>query len=928
MSTQTNNRQLAFEILLAVFLVVLSLFINQLLINKISLLQQWDNLFYDIELSVRTPVVEDSVVIVAIDDASLTKLGQWPWPRAIHARLIDQLTAANVAGIAMDILFMEPDRIHPENDQLLASAIRRNGRVIMPVLTSIQDQQFVITKPLPDIADAAAQLAHVNMQFDSQGIVRQLDLEMDLGNGEVLPALSLALSKLNGKYNPSFISGLENILINFSGPPGHFQHVSYVDVLLEKDIQQKLLGKTVFIGMTASGLGSRIATPVSNKLQLMSGIEFQANAFSTIQSGRIVQPMQWVGYLLISILLIAIPVFIFRCIRPSYALILLLVFSMLTILTSLLLLNNLLQWFSPLPILLCQILSYPLWSKQQLEQLEHSLFKAHEKSTATLKAIGEAVVTTDHENCITFMNPAAEIMFGRPLAVVKQQAFSRLFQVLDDTSFELIGIERLTTTTKNTEVQAIRNLQGEEIAVHITSSVMHDEKKRSIGIVYAFNDLTEIIRVHQKISFVATHDSLTKLPNRVLLQDRLQQAIIKAKRESLIFSLLFIDLDGFKKINDAMGHDCGDVLLQTVANRLRNWVRKSDTISRWGGDEFIILLENLALPSDAADVAGKIIASLSSVVLLNQQEVFVTPSIGISLYPDDGVHAAELIAKSDTAMYNVKKHGKNNYCFYSHKLENQAKEKLLLETELRKAIDAGEFEMYYQPQIDISSNQLIGAEALIRWNHPQKGLIAPDKFIPLAEEIGLMVSLGEWIIENVCLQLNTWKTQGFKPIKVAINLSAQQFTDKDLVSIISREIKKYDLAPELIQVEITESMMLQDIEQVIKILTDLKSAGISIAIDDFGTGYSSLEYLKRLPIDKLKIDKSFIDSVLHDPDDASIVQAVIALGHNMNMQIIAEGVENELQANFLQDKKCDFAQGYFYSKALPAQKMGLMFEKK
>lgn len=927
MSTQTHHRQLAFEILLAVFLVVLSLFFNQFLINKISILKHWDNLFYDLELSVKTPVVEDSVVIVAIDDASLTKLGQWPWPRAIHASLIDKLTDANVAAVAMDILFMEPDRVHPENDQLLAAAIRRNGRVIMPVLTGIQDQQFIITKPLADIADAAAQLAHVSMQFDSQGIARKLDLEMNIDNGDVLPALSLALSRLNKKYNPSLISELETILINFNGPPGHFQHISYVDVLLEKDIQQKLQGKTVFIGMTASGLGSRIATPVSNKLQLMSGIEFQANAFSTIQSGRIVQSIQWAGYLLSSLFFIAIPVFIFHCIRPSYALILLSVFSILTILTSLLLLNNLLQWFSPLPIILCQILSYPLWSKQQLEQLEHSLFKAHEKSTATLKAIGEAVITTDHKNCITFMNPAAEIMFARPLAEVKQKAFPELFQVLDDTSFELIGIENLATASKNTEVQAIRNLEGKEIAVHITTSAMHDENKRSIGIVYAFNDLTEIIRVHQKVAFVATHDSLTKLPNRVLLQDRLQQAIIKAKRENLNFALLFIDLDGFKKINDAMGHDCGDVLLQTVANRLRNWVRKSDTISRWGGDEFIILLENMALPSDAADVAGKIITSLSSVVLLNRQEVFVTPSIGISLYPDDGIYAAELIAKSDTAMYNVKKNGKNNYCFYSHKLENQAKEKLLLETELRKALDAGEFEMYYQPQIDMSSKQLIGVEALIRWNHPQKGLIGPDKFIPLAEEIGLMISLGEWIIENVCLQLKTWKTQGFKPIKVAINLSAQQFTDKDLVSMISREIKKYDLAPELIQVEITESMMLQDIEQVIKILKDLKAAGISIAIDDFGTGYSSLEYLKRLPIDKLKIDKSFINSVLHDPDDASIVQAVIALGHNMNMQIIAEGVENELQANFLQDKKCDFAQGYLYSKAVPAQKMGLMFKK-
>ena len=927
MARKIFNRQLAFEIMLSVFLVILSVFINLILINKIPVLQQWDNIFYDLESSLTTPSAEDKVVIVAIDDASLTQLGRWPWSRAIHADLIDKLTAANVAGVAMDILFMEPDLAHPENDQLLVSAIRRNGRVILPVLTTIQDEYFTVTKPLPDIANAAAQLAHVNMHFDSQGIARKLDLELKLDNEKSLPALSLALSRQQESHNPSLLAGLESILVNFSGPPGHFQHISFIDVLQDKPIQQQLSGKIVFIGVTATGLGSSIATPVSSKLQLMSGIEFQANAFSTIQSGRIVQAMPWTAYLLISVLLIPVSVFVFRFLRPAYALIVLIVFSMLTVMVSFLLLNDLLLWFTPLPTLICLVLSYPLWSKQQLEWMQHSLFKVHEKSTATLKAIAEAVVTTDHNNCIEFMNPAAEIMFDRPLSAVKQQPFSELFQVLDDTSFELIGVDSLATANKNTEVQAIRNLKGEEIAVRITSSDMHDENKRSIGVVYAFNDLTEIIRVHQKIAFVATHDALTKLPNRVLLQDRLQQAVMKAKRESLNFALLFIDLDGFKKVNDAMGHDCGDILLQTVANRLRNWVRKSDTISRWGGDEFIILLENLALPSDAADVAGKIIVSLSTVVLLNQQEVFVTPSIGISLYPDDGLLAAELIAKSDTAMYNVKKNGKNNYCFYSQKLDNQAKEKLMLEAELRKALEAGEFEMYYQPQIDISSNQLIGTEALIRWNHPKRGLVPPDKFIPLAEEIGLIVTLGEWIIETVCLQLKTWEIQGFKPIKVAINLSAQQFVDKDLVSIISREINKHDLAPELIQVEITESMMLNDIEQVIKILAELKSAGISIAIDDFGTGYSSLEYLKRLPIDKLKIDKSFIDSVLHNSDDASIVQAVIALGHNMNMQIIAEGVENEQQVDFLHDKKCDFAQGYFYSKALPAQKMGLLFEK-
>jgi diguanylate cyclase (GGDEF)-like protein/PAS domain S-box-containing protein len=927
MASQSPKKQLSFDIILAIFLVVLSVLLNQLLLNKIQLLQQWDNLFYDLESTVITSPVNDDIVIVAIDDASLKKLGRWPWSRAIHARLIDQLTTAGVAGIAMDILFMEPDLAHPENDHLLASAIRRNGRTVMPVLTSIQGDHFVITKPLAEIANAAAQLAHVNMHFDSQGIVRQLDLQIEFIDGTSLPAMSLALSRLLPKHiEPPNLTEQKSVLINFVGPPGQFQHISYADIIQDEEIQKNLSGKVVFIGMTAAGLGSSIATPASNSRQLMSGIEFQANALATIQSGQIIRPLQWPAYTLVSLFLIVIPIILFRFFRPSHALLLALSFSIITAFTSIFLLSELFLWFSPLPTLLCLILSYPLWSWQRLEQLGHSLFKEHERANATLKAIGDAVITTDQKGYIEFMNPAAEKLLASPLAEVKHKLFSEICQIIDQTDSTLLDSRTFIAGKRQTETQVIRNQKGEEYAVHISSSLIHAKNKRPIGVVYALNDLTEIITINRKIAFIASHDVLTGLPNRVLFQDRLEQAIIMAKRENLNFAVLFIDLDGFKKINDAMGHASGDLLLQEVAERLCSLIRKSDTLSRWGGDEFIILLENLTSLSDAADIATNIIHSLSFSIVINGQEVFVTPSIGISLFPEDGKQAEVLLAKSDTAMYNVKNSGRNNFCFYSQKLENQAKERLILETELRMAIKSGEFEMYYQPQIDITSNQLIGAEALIRWNHPDKGLVFPNKFIPLAEDTGLIVPIGEWIIKTVCLQLKSWKTQGFPLVKVAINLSAQQFVQKDLVSIITREIKKQGLSPESIQVEITESMMIQDIDRVTQVLDNLKSAGISIAVDDFGTGYSSLEHLKRFPIDKLKIDKSFIDSILHNADDACIVEAVIALGHNMNMQIIAEGVENEHQARFLKEHHCDYGQGYFYSKPLPAQKMELLIK--
>lgn len=921
------KNKLSFDFILALVLVALSLLLNQLLFDKVEILQRWNSLFYDLEYRSNERAANDDIVIVAIDDISLQSLGRWPWPRITHAALIDKLTEAGVAAIGLDILFMEPDLANPDHDLQLGAAIHRNGHVVLPVLTAFQDQSYLIARPLVEISEYA-QLAHVNLHFDQQGVVRKLDLQLDLDEAQPLPAMSLALSRQLERPGELSEQDLKTpVLISYSRYPHQFQQISYVDVLLNPDIQQTLQGKVILIGLTAGGVNNHFATPVSTNQQLMSGIVFQANALATIQSGQIIHPLSQSLYTLVTLVLIVIPVLLFRFYRPSVALLLAFVFSALTCIFSFFMLNMQQLWFTPVPTLLCLILSYPLWSWRRIENLNHFLFAEHEKASATLNAIGEAVITTDNKGHIEFMNPVAEKMLACTLADARTQYFTETCRIVEQEEAILWNRDDLATKKKHSKICIIRNQQNEEYTVRISTRPIRTKNGLQTGFVFALNDLTEITNINKKIAFVATHDDLTGLPNRVLLQDRLEQALNNSKQEGEKFAVLFIDLDGFKKINDAMGHSCGDLILQQVAMRLQKWVRQSDSISRWGGDEFIILMVNIASPNVAAEIAQKILQSLGQSFIVKQQEVFVTPSIGISLFPEDGENSEIILAKADKAMYNVKKNGCNNFCFYSLNQENQAREKLLMETELHQALKFNQFEVYYQPQIDLLSYRLIGFEALIRWQHPEKGLIMPGVFIPLAEELGLIASIGEWVITAVCQQLQISSNQNLPFVKIAINLSAQQFSQNNLVKTITREIKKYGVAKGALQVEITESMMIQDMERVNQILNELKAAGISIAIDDFGTGYSSLEYLKRFPIDELKIDKSFVDNILHNSDDANIVRAVTELGHNMKMRIIAEGIETKEQALFLQQHHCDYGQGYFFSKPVHASEVEQTIEK-
>ncbi|HZW81997.1 MAG TPA: EAL domain-containing protein [Candidatus Deferrimicrobium sp.] len=429
----------------------------------------------------------------------------------------------------------------------------------------------------------------------------------------------------------------------------------------------------------------------------------------------------------------------------------------------------------------------------------------------------------------------------------------------------------------------------------------------------------ETVSAFEKLSYLSTHDPLTNLPNRIQFNDRLSQALTQAHKNRMLVAVMFIDLDRFKLFNDTLGHSSGDVLLQMVAKRLLNCVREGDTVARLGGDEFTIILPHVVQMADINKVAQRMLDNLAQPFNLNGQELFITASIGISAYPTDGDNIESIVKNADSAMYRAKELGNNKYRFFAPAMNEAAMERLNMENSLRKALNREELLVHYQPIIDLYTGYIIGMEALVRWQHPELGLISPDKFIPLAEDTGLIMPLGERVLRVACQQNKTWQDEGFPPMYVSVNLSARQFRQHNLVESIFTILRETELSPEYLQLEITESIAVNNEEGVIARLQALKNMGIQIAIDDFGTGYSSLSCLKRFPIDMLKIDKSFIDNISLDPYDPAITTAIINMASSLNLKVIAEGVESEAQLAFLLEKGCNAMQGYLFCKPLPAE---------
>jgi diguanylate cyclase (GGDEF)-like protein/PAS domain S-box-containing protein len=450
---------------------------------------------------------------------------------------------------------------------------------------------------------------------------------------------------------------------------------------------------------------------------------------------------------------------------------------------------------------------------------------------------------------------------------------------------------------------------------------LRDRKGKVTGVIGTYEDITERKLAEERVQFLAYYDALTGLPNRTLLQDRLAKALAGARRRKDKVAVLFLDLDRFKTINDSLGHSVGDLLLQEVAERLKRWAREQDTVARVGGDEFLIVLSAVKDVADAAVAAGRILDAMIPEFVIQGRSLSVRCSLGISIFPDHGLDAESLIKNADAAMYGAKEGGRNKYSFFTQDMNAQAAERLTLENSLRSALEKGELFLVYQPQMEISTASIIGLEALLRWQHPDLGLVPPDKFIRIAENSGLIVPIGEWVLRTACAQARRWQAEGLPAVSVAVNVSAIQFRQEGFCELIKRVLHETDLAPQFLELELTESLLLTNADVMLSAVRELKAMGVKLAIDDFGTGYSSLSYLRQFPVSKLKVDRSFIRDIAENADNAAITIAIISMAKSLNLKVIAEGVEDEAQMSFLRAHHCDEIQGYYFSKPLAVDKV-------
>jgi diguanylate cyclase (GGDEF)-like protein/PAS domain S-box-containing protein len=552
---------------------------------------------------------------------------------------------------------------------------------------------------------------------------------------------------------------------------------------------------------------------------------------------------------------------------------------------------------------------------------EGILFCDKERAQVTLNSIGDAVLSTDGDWRITFLNPVAERLIGWTYAEASGRQLTDVFLVINATTRERIvpclefEVGKGRTVILPPNCVLVRR-DGHESPIEDSAAPIHDRNGHVAGLVVVFHDVSEAQAMAQKMAHLAEHDVLTSLPNRGLLGDRLEQGIALAQRHSRQLAVLFIDLDHFKHINDSLGHLIGDQLLRAVALRITPCVRSSDTVSRQGGDEFIVLLSEISHAEDAALIADKIRLAVLEPYTIASHLLHLTASIGVSVYPEDGADSESLIQCADTAMYHAKENGRNRSQFFKDEMTFRAAERQLIREDLRHALDRGEFALEYQPKVNLASGAITGVEALIRWRHPSRGVLPPLEFIQIAEDCGLIVQIGQWVLRAACLQAQTWRATGIRFGTMAVNISAVEFRNDRFFEDVCGILEYTGLEPRYLELELTETAVMRNFDATSDVLQSLSDMGIRIAVDDFGTGYSNLSYLKHFPINTLKLDKSFVHDIPANADVATIVRSVIHMGQSLHLQVVAEGVENAEQLKFLQAYNCAEGQGYYFSKPL------------
>jgi diguanylate cyclase (GGDEF)-like protein/PAS domain S-box-containing protein len=554
---------------------------------------------------------------------------------------------------------------------------------------------------------------------------------------------------------------------------------------------------------------------------------------------------------------------------------------------------------------------------------EEALYQEKERAVVTLNSIGDAVLCTDISGKVTYLNLVAETMTGWKRDEALGRPLAEVFKIIDGETRQTARDPMEMAVDENKTVGLTLNCvlirrDGFESAIEDSAAPIHDRSGKITGAVIVFHDVTTARQMASQMAYASQHDLITNLPNRLLLMDRIAQAISLAHRQRKSIAVLFLDLDRFKYINDSLGHAIGDKVLQSVSRRLLASVRGSDTVSRQGGDEFVILLSEIAYPEAAAVSAQKILTLINQPQTIDGYDLHINASIGISIYPEDGIDAETLIKNADMAMYNAKEDGRNNFKFFGPEMTRRSVERQSIEAHLRRALEREEFLLYYQPKVNILTGEISGVEALIRWQHPTRGLMLPAQFVPVAEDCGLIVEMGRWVLREACRQASAWHDLGLPFKRISVNISPTEFHDRGFLKGVQTILKETGLEPHLLEFELTETVLMENADFSTSILQALKAMNVQLAVDDFGTGYSSFSYLRQFPIDVLKIDQSFVKQIAPNSKDSTIVSAIIGMGRSLGHLVLAEGVETLEQRDYLLAQRCEEGQGYYFSRPLAA----------
>ncbi|WP_456417329.1 EAL domain-containing protein [Thiolapillus sp.] len=903
-------------------------------------LSNLDNLIYDSFIrQMDIPVLED-VVIVAIDPKSLSSLGRWPFPRSYHVDLLQALMQGQPAVIAMDINFAEPDLQHPDDDIRLVRAVRESGLVVLPVVLEQYSAEPGLRESLPMFAlhQAAAALGHVDTELDADGIARSAFLMAGLDRPR-WPALPLAMAQVGGGWpaakplpksgqTPVYtktVSGVwrrhHQVLVPFPSSSEDLAVVSYVDVVSGAVPESRFHNKYVLVGATASGLGDNIPTPISASGRPVAGVEFNAYVLNALLQNKLIVPASLNQQYLFNALLVVLMVLWYRPRGWGYVYgIPLLSFVVLGV--AYLLLSRLQYWYPPGVMLLSIVLFFLIANGHQLRRLLQALFEERQLSQTALTAIGDAVVHLDEQGRIRKCNPMAEKLSGVEAGKAEGRPVDEVFRLTHNASGHRFSLREYLRHRQPLfdHILALKNARGEEYQVHMALSTVPGAEGGAQTSVMVLTDVSKEYALANAVTHRETHNILTDLPNQDLIVKHLESALHRAAKSHMQVAVIDFDIDHFSRINEVRGIDTGNQLLQAVAYKLHTLLGGQVEIGHIGADEFLLILEEGKIDRPIEEMVELVFTLFSRPLQVMGQEMRISLTLGVSIYPAHGDNPALLIGCAGTAMHRGKKEGGGRIAYYAAGMQDKASRLLEIESLLHQALESGGFEVFYQPLIQASSLKIIGVEALARLRDTNNLYVSPDEFIEVAERVGLIAEMGYQQLHRACAQLQQWRKLGFV-LRLSYNFSPRQMGSIDLIERIRQILGDTGFDPRMLDFEVTENLLLSDDQLAETVLRQIQAMGIGLVIDDFGTGYSAMSYLTRFHFDRLKIDKSFVSNLDSSSGSRAITSAIITMAHDLEMEVVAEGVETAEQYELLLSQECDEVQGYFLGKPMPAQEI-------